>query len=338
MSPHHLTSLWPHLITELVTVFLRIEKELLAADNQRSKNGIMGTIESFFTSGSLTASKEKWLLLYLEACKLLDLVFSLECDDIPHFQSYRWAFIDTPGVEYDHIGNLKLSCAAPDGNSTHREKAKASVATGKEKSQDKAVSKLSVMNAPLSSKLRKNEKKAPKGKANVEKKSEPNLLVKFAPYLSKLTILLSQRCEVDPSKTQQKPSEIQRDDSGQKEKDASSLERERRASSPDSYSKANGSGENTLRKDVNSSRQVPAPYCSKAMPNKDVVSNSDSSDSNKIVCHPLELAKIESIFELLPFLESVSNVKRKQVEMIEKEKLEELTEKDFKENLSDKNK
>ena len=318
-------------------MFLRIERELLAADNQRSKNGIMGTIESFFTSSGLTASKEKWLLLYLEACKLLDLVFSLECDDIPHFQSYRWAFIDTPGVEYDHIENLKLPCTAPDSNSAHKEKAKAAATAGKEKSQDKAVSKLSVMNAPLSSKLRKNEKKAPKGKTNVEKKSEPNLLMKFAPYLSKLTILLSQRCE-DASKTHQKSSQIQKDDSAQKEKDTNSLERERRSSSPDSHSKTNSSGGTTLLKGVISSRQVPTPYCSNAMSNEDAVSNSDQLDLNKIICHPLELTKIESFFELLPFLESVSNVKRNQVEIIEKEKLEELTEKDFKENLSDKSK
>ena len=338
MSPHHLTSLWPHLITELVTVFLRIERELTSTDNQRSKNSVIGTIESFFTLNGLTKSKEKWLLLYLEACKLLDLFFALECDDIPHFQSYRWAFVGTPGVDYDHIENMIVSNAVPDKSSINAEKPRTSTNGSRERPQDKTVSKLSVINAPLSSKLRKNEKKASKEKANAERKTEPTMQMKFAPYLSKLTILLSQKC-ADSSNTHQKSVDRKKNGTIFNEKEANSAKRKIAPLNP--RSNVHNKGENVSSEGMDASELVSSPGPVSSLVNENPASNSNYSDVIKIAHHPLEFVAIDSIFDLLPFLESVSSVKKddkKQAERIQKGWLEELTEKDFQENLCDKHK
>ena len=336
MSPHHLTSLWPHLITELVTVFLRIERELISTDSQRSKNSIMGTIESFFTFNGLTTSKEKWLRLYLEACKLLDLFFSLECEDIPHFQSYRWAFVDTPGVDYDHFDSMKLNHAPLDNGSTSVEKSRTPTTGGREKPQDKIVSKLSVMNAPLSSKLRKNEKKSSKEKANAERKSEPVIQMKFAPYLSKLTVLLSQQY-TSPATVNEKPTSRKQTDRALFEKEASAIGG--RIGSSDSSSVANSRDASIPHNGT--SAQATCPLSANSPSSDETASSFSYSDVSRIVHHPLEFVKIDSVFELLPFLESVSSLKKEdkiQVSRIKREHLEELTEKDFQENLSDKSK
>ncbi|XP_054990451.1 protein dopey-1 isoform X5 [Sorex araneus] len=87
MSPQHLTSLWPTMITELVQVFLLMEQELTADED---------------------ISSQRWLNLYLSACKFLDLALALPSENLPQFQMYRWAFIpevsDDSGLEVRRQG------------------------------------------------------------------------------------------------------------------------------------------------------------------------------------------------------------------------------------------
>ncbi|XP_065057535.1 protein dopey-1-like isoform X2 [Rhopilema esculentum] len=266
MSPHHLTSLWPPIITELIVIFLQMEKDLSPAESQQAKSSIMGTLESFFTFNGMLRNKGKWLNLYLEACKLLDLSFSLQSDTLPHFQSYRWAFIDTPGVEYEAEEVEHNRDGDKNGKATSQGKVVATSSKTHGNSQAKpaksvedSVSKLSVMNAPLSSKLRKSEKKGGKSKTSHDKTSDNVLRMRFAPYLSRLATLIVQK-------------------------------------------------------------------------------HAENDGSEGKTTHPLQLAKIDSIFELLPFLLSITNSRAVLHEEIQSkldfasltnEMLEELVEKDF---------
>ncbi len=51
---------------------------------------------------------------------------------------------------------------------------------------------MSVINAPLTSKLRKQDKKAHKKKSAKDTDAEHNLLAKFVPYISKISRMLSE--------------------------------------------------------------------------------------------------------------------------------------------------
>jgi len=128
MSPQHLTSLWPTMITELVHVLLQIEQELfdveetnvydqtityipesLPASGERGLQTVrnkaqlarMANMDSAWALGNgLNAHHNpSWLHLYLSACKLLDLALVLPSDLLPQFQLYRWAFTGDPGME-----------------------------------------------------------------------------------------------------------------------------------------------------------------------------------------------------------------------------------------------
>ncbi|XP_071819814.1 protein DOP1A-like isoform X3 [Apostichopus japonicus] len=106
-SPHHLTGLWPTMISELVQVFLHLEEQLSSASNQSQdatkksalRRVATADIASFFTSSSSGPNggdllrHKSWLGLYLSACKLLDLALCLPSEDLPQFQVYKWAFV-----------------------------------------------------------------------------------------------------------------------------------------------------------------------------------------------------------------------------------------------------
>ena len=280
----------------------------------------MGTIESFFTLNGLTKSKEKWLLLYLEACKLLDLSFTLDTDDVPHFQSYRWAFVDTPGVEYDHLENVSLNYAAPEKLTDCKGHVNGEKSKNQEKLQDRAVSKLSVMNAPLSSKLRKNDKRGLKEKFKTDGKSKHGFQTKFAPYLSRLTVLLSHKC-TDTSKKYVADSKqidlIERKNAAKQFVDNVDINQMHQDSDP--TKKISHSAGNNLSSEEDDS----------------------CSTVSKVTCHPLHLLKIGSIFDLFHFFESVCGMKetgKGRIQKMELAKLEELTEKDFQEELCGKSK
>ncbi|XP_067093972.1 protein dopey-1 [Osmerus mordax] len=112
MSPQHLTSLWPTMITELVQVFLLMEQELLAdEDISRTCGPSVAGLETTYSGGngfSTSYNSQRWLNLYLSACKLLDLALALPSESLPQFQMYRWAFIpeacDDAGLEVRRQG------------------------------------------------------------------------------------------------------------------------------------------------------------------------------------------------------------------------------------------
>ncbi|XP_061772402.1 protein dopey-1 isoform X2 [Nerophis ophidion] len=112
MSPQHLTSLWPTMITELVQVFLLMEQELLADDDiSRTSGPSVAGLETTYSGGngfSTSYNSQRWLNLYLSACKLLDLALALPPESLPQFQMYRWAFIpeasDDSGLEVRRQG------------------------------------------------------------------------------------------------------------------------------------------------------------------------------------------------------------------------------------------
>ncbi|XP_067368008.1 protein dopey-1 isoform X2 [Channa argus] len=112
MSPQHLTSLWPTMITELVQVFLLMEQELIAdEDITRTSGPSVAGLETTYSGGngfSTSYNSQRWLNLYLSACKLLDLALALPPESLPQFQMYRWAFIpeasDDSGLEVRRQG------------------------------------------------------------------------------------------------------------------------------------------------------------------------------------------------------------------------------------------
>ncbi|XP_073445768.1 protein DOP1A isoform X1 [Dendrobates tinctorius] len=112
MSPQHLTSLWPTMITELVQVCLLMEQELTAdEDITRTSGPTVAGLETTYTGGngfSTSYNSQRWLNLYLSACKFLDLALALPSDNLPQFQMYRWAFIpeasDDSGLEVRRQG------------------------------------------------------------------------------------------------------------------------------------------------------------------------------------------------------------------------------------------
>ncbi|ELU14591.1 hypothetical protein CAPTEDRAFT_134195 [Capitella teleta] len=96
VSPHHLTSLWPTIITELVQVLLQIEQELSPEmEDSRTRVAQIANLDpSWALQGNgVHQHQPGWLRLYLAACKLLDLALVLPADLLPQFQLYRWAFI-----------------------------------------------------------------------------------------------------------------------------------------------------------------------------------------------------------------------------------------------------
>ncbi|XP_021360674.1 protein dopey-1-like isoform X2 [Mizuhopecten yessoensis] len=97
MSSHHLTSLWPTVITEMVHVFMQIEQEL-SNDTEEYKTQIqriaaLDSTWAHFGNGLNAHNNPSWLQLYLSVCKLLDLALALPAGVVPQFQLYRWAFI-----------------------------------------------------------------------------------------------------------------------------------------------------------------------------------------------------------------------------------------------------
>ncbi|KAG8189706.1 hypothetical protein JTE90_022518 [Oedothorax gibbosus] len=115
MTPHHVTSLWPVIITEMVQVFTQIEYDL-CVDSEEFSSHIrrMSTLDSTWitnSSNGLNAHNHPaWLHLYLSVCKLLDMTVALPANILPQFQMYRWAFIgDSPPLSSDMNENCESS-------------------------------------------------------------------------------------------------------------------------------------------------------------------------------------------------------------------------------------
>ncbi|XP_056610813.1 protein dopey-2 isoform X2 [Triplophysa dalaica] len=96
ISPQHLTSLWPIMVTELIRIFNRLEKTLLD-DKEVSKSKLRGGHDKNGFLGFPQAELD----MYLSACKFLDTAVSFPPEQMPLFQMYRWAFI--PEVDVEHF-------------------------------------------------------------------------------------------------------------------------------------------------------------------------------------------------------------------------------------------
>ncbi|XP_070323056.1 protein DOP1B isoform X1 [Odocoileus virginianus] len=102
ISPQHLTSLWPIMVSELIQAFIQLEEEL-KKDNEslRNSNKInrmkVGASDG---NGPLVGEiPQSELVLYLSACKFLDTALSFPPDKMPLFQIYRWAFVPEVDTE-----------------------------------------------------------------------------------------------------------------------------------------------------------------------------------------------------------------------------------------------
>ncbi|XP_017325079.2 protein dopey-2 isoform X2 [Ictalurus punctatus] len=103
ISPQHLISLWPIMVTELIRIFARLEKALLE-DKDVSKNKRGGQEKN-----SVRSFSQAELDMYLSACKFLDTAVSFPPDRMPLFQMYRWAFVPEVDVDsYDGPGTTLL--------------------------------------------------------------------------------------------------------------------------------------------------------------------------------------------------------------------------------------
>ncbi|CAL8268398.1 unnamed protein product [Lota lota] len=100
ISPQHLTSLWPIMVTELIRIFSRLNKAL-QSDVEVTK---YVTVLSKVVRGALGRNSplnipQQDLDMYLSACKFLDTSLAFPPDKMPLFQMYRWAFV--PEVDVD---------------------------------------------------------------------------------------------------------------------------------------------------------------------------------------------------------------------------------------------
>ncbi|EAW48672.1 dopey family member 1, isoform CRA_a [Homo sapiens] len=77
----------------------------------RTSGPSVAGLETTYTGGngfSTSYNSQRWLNLYLSACKFLDLALALPSENLPQFQMYRWAFIpeasDDSGLEVRRQG------------------------------------------------------------------------------------------------------------------------------------------------------------------------------------------------------------------------------------------
>uniref|UniRef100_A0A674E381 DOP1 leucine zipper like protein A n=1 Tax=Salmo trutta TaxID=8032 RepID=A0A674E381_SALTR len=77
----------------------------------RTSGPSVAGLETTYSGGngfSTSYNSQRWLNLYLSACKLLDLALALPSESLPQFQMYRWAFIpeasDDSGLEVRRQG------------------------------------------------------------------------------------------------------------------------------------------------------------------------------------------------------------------------------------------
>ncbi|KAG5900653.1 hypothetical protein JTB14_005924 [Gonioctena quinquepunctata] len=98
MSPLHVTSLWPIIISEMLQVFLQIEQELSTDTEEFSSHiKLMSSLDASWATNSNNGlhalGHPHWLRLQLSTAKLLDLSLLLPATTLPQFQMYRWAFV-----------------------------------------------------------------------------------------------------------------------------------------------------------------------------------------------------------------------------------------------------
>ncbi|CAH6792579.1 Dop1b [Phodopus roborovskii] len=107
ISPQHLTSLWPIMVSELIQTFMQLEEDLKEEDESLRNSNKVNRIKVPAADGtgpSGGAVSPGDLIMYLSACKFLDTALSFPPDKMPLFQIYRWAFV--PEVDTEHPASL----------------------------------------------------------------------------------------------------------------------------------------------------------------------------------------------------------------------------------------
>ncbi|KAM6986914.1 LOW QUALITY PROTEIN: protein DOP1B [Aplochiton taeniatus] len=96
ISPQHLTSLWPIMVTELIRTFVRLEKALARRQgSSKLAKVVRGALDR---NGQINFTTPD-LDMYLSACKFLDTSLAFPPERMPLFQMYRWAFVPEVDVE-----------------------------------------------------------------------------------------------------------------------------------------------------------------------------------------------------------------------------------------------
>ncbi|KAK9402120.1 protein dopey-2 [Crotalus adamanteus] len=99
ISPQHLTSLWPIMVTELIQTFIQLEEILMAEPAKNNKKMSRQKAPSNGSTGFLGDIHQNELTLYLSACKFLDTALSFPSDKMQLFQMYKWAFVPEVDME-----------------------------------------------------------------------------------------------------------------------------------------------------------------------------------------------------------------------------------------------
>ncbi|NXP23460.1 DOP2 protein, partial [Scytalopus superciliaris] len=98
ISPQHLTSLWPIMVTELIQTFLQLEEDLTEEEEPSKSNSKISKARPS-GDGSGADIQHNELALYLSACKFLDTALSFPPDRMHLFQMYKWAFVPEVDTE-----------------------------------------------------------------------------------------------------------------------------------------------------------------------------------------------------------------------------------------------
>ncbi|KAG8450171.1 hypothetical protein GDO86_002706 [Hymenochirus boettgeri] len=94
ISPQHLTSLWPIMVTELIHAFVQLQEDLVEEIPVKSAKSSKQKAAATDSNGIVYCEiQQSSLDLYLSACKFLDTALSIPPDKMPLFQLYRWAFV-----------------------------------------------------------------------------------------------------------------------------------------------------------------------------------------------------------------------------------------------------
>lgn len=190
MSPNQLVSLWPPILTELVLVFVHMEHELSNVGKPKSKFKI-GMLESFLGINGYFKDPNKWLRVYLAVCKLLDFLLVLPSDVLPHYQVYKWAFSETPGIfcasfDEDFNDDAPALFDSNKEDTTNEVKSQSRYAGMAKTNED--ISKMAQLNAPIAQ--RKKQTSKDKQKRNHDNSKQEHLISIFFPYISRVVKLL----------------------------------------------------------------------------------------------------------------------------------------------------
>ena len=210
-------------------VFVHMEHELVNNGGKPKNKSKVAVLESFLGINGYFKDPTKWLRLYLAVCKLLDFLLILPSDSLPHYQVYKWAFTETPGVYcVDNIEDLAhseegeaikpatassngaVADAASKGKEARPNKVNGTTPKG---GRTEEVSKMAILNAPISEQKRfaqkQNNQKAAANKSMKDSSHQHNsssskhhsssannnkqINAIFLPYITRIVKILRQK-------------------------------------------------------------------------------------------------------------------------------------------------